>query len=140
MNASEYLNYKKKQCPKTIARNQCIDAGLRTTILAKAANKHFVSKNQLSTLTLAMCQTSTKGFSGDYTTPVMPTLRCGPTCETLGDRYTAPFITTPGCPIPYTSSFYLSPCKVELFQGTQFDNFKVIDNYACTSNCMNKLA
>jgi hypothetical protein len=135
MNASEYLNYKKRQCVKTIARNQCMDAGLRTDMLAKAANTHFVSKNQLSTLTLAMCETANKGYGGDYNTPIKSTETCGVTCAYLKDRYTAPFITTAGCPIPYVSTSYLSPCKVQPFQGTQFDNFKVIANYNCTSNC-----
>lgn len=125
MNASEYLNYKKKQCPKTIARNQCMDAGLRTEMLAKASNTHYVSKNQLSTLKVVMCQTATVGFGGSDTQPVRPTTICGPTCETSKDRYSSPFITVPGCPVPYMSTMYLSPCKVTPYQGTQSDNFKV---------------
>jgi hypothetical protein len=138
MNASEYLNYKKKQCVKTIARNQCMDSGLRTEMLAKAANTHFVSKNQLSTLTLAMCQTATVGYGGSDTQPVRPTTICGPTCETRDDRYSSPFITIPGCPIPYTSTIYKSPCKVMPFQGTQFDNFKVQHTYECAPYCRPK--
>jgi hypothetical protein len=132
MNASEYLNYKKKQCSKTIARNQCIDAGLRTNMLAKATNTYFLSKSSLITI-------KNTGFAGDDVTPVAATLRCGPTCDTMNDRYTTPFITVSGCPITYLSTTYVSPCKVEPYQSTRLDTLRIINSYDCTSDCINKL-
>lgn len=113
MNASEYLTYKKKQCSKTIARNQCMDAGVRTEMLQRAANTYSGANNAL------LCQTKTTGFKSTDTLTGRPIACCAST-----DRYSSPFITIPGEPMPHTSTLYLSPCKVQPYQGTRFDTFK----------------
>jgi hypothetical protein len=138
MDASEYLRYKKRSCGTTIARNKCIDAGLRTDMLAKAANQTFISPNSNLAMPRTCCPTAVETairYDGDYGTAIKPTEKCGVTCSSFTDKYSAKFITQVGCPIPYMSTIYKSPCKVQEYQGTQFDNFKVINNFNCTSNC-----
>jgi hypothetical protein len=138
MDASEYLRYKKRSCATTIARNKCIDAGLRTDMLSKAANTTYQPPYSTIGIVQACCPTAVETairYGGDYTTAIKPTEKCGVTCTSFTDKYNAKFITQVGCPVPYMSTIYLSPCKVQEFQGTQFDNFKVINNFNGTSNC-----
>ena len=138
MDASEYLRYKKRSCGTTIARNKCIDAGLRTDMLAKAANTIYHTPHSTIGIAQSCCPNAPETairYGGDFTTAIKPTDQCGVTCTSFTDKYSAPFITQVGCSVPCVSTIYLSPCKVKEYQGTQSDTSKVINNYNCTSNC-----
>lgn len=132
MDASRYLRLKTASCPQTIARNQCVSAGQRTAMLAVAATTTYVSPNNTKdTLHAQPCAiikgddgsqyartTSKVAYNSDYVTPVMPSQRCPSTgvCNDIANRYSAPFITLPGCPMPSTTATYLSPCATECYQ------------------------
>lgn len=116
MDASEYLRQKKAAQTNYIHRQATIDAGFRTYILGKAANKTFVSENtNPAILHNTSCCTSKVGFSGSYTTPIKPASGCESEalCSQLTDVYTTPYISLPCCPITYapsTSYIRTNPC------------------------------
>lgn len=142
MDASEYLRYKKLSCSQTIARNKCMDAGLRTDILAKTANSTYRSTNSTIGFTPTCCvptvpETSIR-FSNDENIAIKPSERCSVNCSTLTDRYTTPFVVKPGCPIPYMSTTYKSPNCTPCYQATRRDDIKPINNFNCNNNCIPK--
>lgn len=139
MDYSEYLRYKKASMPTTIARQTCMDASLRTYILSKAANT--TSNTQNSTFTKKACcpgiaPEAAIGYRTNTTeASKLPETERAICCSTFQDRYTAPFIEKPGCPVPYMSTTYLSPKCEPCYQGTRFDKFKPEQAFRCTSNC-----
>jgi hypothetical protein len=126
MDYSEYLRYKKQSCAQTIARNTCVDAGLRTDMLAKATNTTYRAIISTSSCCPTVIPDTAVKFVNTESHPIMPTERCSVTCSSFTDKYSAPFITIPGCPIPYTSTSYISKKCTPCYQGTQLDNWKTV--------------
>ena len=134
MDASRYLRLKTASCPQTIARNQCISAGQRTSMLATIATTTYVSpNNNTDTIHVMPCETGKVSYGGSYVTPVMPSHGCPSlgACNDIANRYSAPFITLPGCPMPSTTTNYLSPCTVENYQCPPGRAATAEANYLC---------
>ncbi len=123
MDASEYLRQKKAAQTNYIHRQVTMDAGFRTYILGKAANKTFVSENTNPAIlhSSTCCLTTTVGYGGSYTTPVKPASGCesDALCAQLTDVYTTPYISTPCCAITYApSTSYISTKPCYCYQAT----------------------
>ena len=127
MDASRYLRLKTASCPQTIARNRCIEAGLRTEMLRKAATTTYISPNNMTynpdvpppdecctnyiepggwnPVPKTMITTRV-GFSGDYVQPINPPKDCvsAAMCNDIANRYEYPFIDLSGCVYPATAS------------------------------------
>jgi len=134
MDASRYLRLKKATYTQTLARNECISAGLRTSILATAATRTYVSPNDnKDTIHIMPCKTSKVAFGGSYVTPIMPPQGCpsAGACNDLNNRYDAPFITLPCCDFTRDSATYQSPCKVIPYQATPAQASKAEADYLC---------
>lgn len=123
MDASRYLRLKTASCPQTIARSRCIEAGLRTEMLRKAATTTYISPNNMTynpdvpppdecctnyiepggwnPVPKTMITTRV-GFSGDYVQPINPPKDCvsAAMCNDIANRYDYPFIDLSGCPMP----------------------------------------
>jgi hypothetical protein len=117
MDASEYLRHKKAAAGAYISRQQpAMDAGLRTMIVRKAAERTFVPAASVPSgaapapVFVPACCTSRVAYGGGAVTPLKPASGCesATMCTQLADRYTAPSISLPCCPFPYTSTSYLS--------------------------------
>jgi hypothetical protein len=113
MDASEYLRYKKAAQGAYISRQQPpMDAGMRTLIVRKAAERTFVpaASGAGAAPHVPACCTARVAYGGGAVTPIKPASGCeaAAMCDQLNDRYTAPGISLPCCPIPYTSTSYLS--------------------------------
>lgn len=127
MDASRYLRLKTASCPQTIARSRCIEAGLRTEMLGKAATTTYISPNNMTgnsnvSVPPNCCTnyiepgglnpvpetmiTTRVGFSGDYVQPIKPPAGCEPSamCNDITNRYNYPFIQLSGCKYPATAS------------------------------------
>jgi len=127
MDASRYLRLKTASCPQTIARSRCIEAGLRTEMLGKAATTTYISPNAMTNNPDVPVQsecctnyiepgglnpvpktmiTTRIGFGGDYVQPINPPKGCewSAMCNDITNRYSDPFIILPGCPYPATAS------------------------------------
>jgi len=127
MDASRYLRLKTASCPQTIARSRCIEAGLRTEMLGKAATTTYISPNNMTgnsnvPVPSECCTnyiepgglnpvpetmiTTRIGFSGDYVQPIKPPTGCEASamCNDITNRYNYPFIQLSGCPYPATAS------------------------------------
>jgi hypothetical protein len=104
MDASEYLRQKKAAQINYIHRQATQDAGFRTYILGKAANKTFVSMNtNPAALHTTNCCPTRTGYAGSYTTPVKPA-PCESEILCSQTTYTTPYISTPCCAITYAPS------------------------------------
>jgi hypothetical protein len=113
MDASEYLRYKKAAQGAYISRQQPpMDAGMRTMVVRKAAERTFVpaASGAGAAVFVPACCTARVAYGGGAVTPVKPASGCesAAMCAQLSDRYTATGISTPCCPFPYTSTSYLS--------------------------------
>ena len=122
MDASEYLRKKKAAQVTYIHRQATMDAGFRTYILGKAANKTFVSENtNPAILHTTSCCTTTVGYGGGAVTPVKPASGCesDALCAQLSNVYTTPYISLPCCPITYApSTSYISANPCACYQAT----------------------
>jgi len=121
MDHSQYLKQKMRAQTTYIARQQFMDAGLRTYNKQKAADTYYVSQNNNAGMihTPVCC---TPGSRGDYVAPVQPAPGCAAAgaCSQLSDPYTTPYITLPCCPITYAPSTIIAaaqPCYCAV--GTQ---------------------
>ena len=123
MDASQYTRRLKQSCNKFIARNQCVDASLYTTMQQQRADRVFVSgaSDAVNDLVPAACCTASSAFGvgGQDVTPVQPAGGCVSSgiCDYMSNRYTTPYISTIGCPFPVTSTA-TSVCQVTPYCGT----------------------
>jgi len=121
MDASSYLKHKIAAQKNYISRQKCVDAGLYTYIKQTAANSYYVNPNSNTPIIHVSCCTSVVSYGGDYVDPVKPLSGCASAgaCAQLSDPYTTPYVVLPCCPIPYTSTSYIGPCKSNCYVGTR---------------------
>jgi hypothetical protein len=123
MDASQYMRRLRESCPKTIARNQCVDASTYTQMKGLAAATTFVGENSRNANTfVAACNTSSVAQGGTEVTPVLPAPACVSQgiCDFTNTRYAdgTRSITIPGCPYNSTIAAYTPVCKVTPYCAT----------------------
>jgi hypothetical protein len=113
MDASQYLRRKRESMSMFQKRPLFQDAGQRTEMLGMQAATYKPATATTAPFTPACC-TSSPAQGGSSVEAIKPTT-C---CTDRSYLYTAPGISTPCCPFPSTIATYLSPCKVQCYQGT----------------------
>lgn len=98
MDASRYLKLKVQAQGQYIRKNTFMDAGLRTEFIAQQSG----SLTPIAALPGNNCGNATDVRRG-----------VSSCCAYAVDPMTVTGIQLPCCPFPYTSTSYLSPCKVD---------------------------
>lgn len=135
MDASQYLRRLRESCPKTIARNNCVDASVYTQMRGLAATTTYISDNSRNVSTfVAACNTSSAGLGGTDVTPVKPAPGCVSqgVCDFTNTRYqyATRAITIPGCPYPATSSIYTQACLYTPYTAPTYQKVQASERVA----------
>lgn len=103
MDASRYLKLKMEAQGQYIRKNTFMDAGLRTEYISQ----------QAAALTPVAAQKINRDCCNNE-------IRIGVSscCKYAVDTQSPPGLQVPCCPFPYTSTTYLSPCKVQPYCAT----------------------
>jgi hypothetical protein len=90
-------------------------------MIGKSKNTHYVSPCDINTaVNSTECTSSRPAYTSDTNQAIEPFPGCISygVCSQNALIASDPTIIIPGCPFPYVSTSYVSPCKVQLYQAT----------------------
>ena len=129
MDSSTYLKLKVQSMTKYIHRQTYLDQGFRTEIIGKSNNTHYVSPCDINTAVNSTdCTSSRPAYTSDTNQAIKPFPGCisHGVCAQNALIASDPTIIISGCPFPYVSTSYVSPCKVKLYQATTDEQSKAV--------------